>query len=284
MIVARLIIGESARLDVLLLDMMSRCSLVLLDKKMNMINRWLICLGLLTAALRTCGAEVEWLTDIRPALEKARLENKIVLLDFTGSDWCGWCQRLKREVFDQPEFAAFARANLVMVEVDFPHGKPQSPEQKAANEQLAQTYHIQGFPTLIYLNQSGQQIGTGGYMAGGPKNFIASMERLPGIKHVDGVAAAREAQEPEPPRRPPPAFVPIAPANPTRYAELALKGISGSKDRRMALINNETLMVGETAKVKVRDSRFEICCKEIREDSVLITVDGKPMELKLAQH
>ena len=78
--------------------------------------------------------------------------------------------------------------------------------------------------------------------------------------------------------------MPIAPATPTQYAELALKGISGSKDRRMALINNETLMVGETAKIKVQDNRVEVCCKEIREDSVLITIDGKPMELKLGQH
>ena len=149
-------------------------------------------------------AGLEWLTDVHAALDKARLENKIVLLDFTGSDWCGWCQRLKSEVFDQPEFAAFAQANLVMVEVDFPHNKPQSPEQKAANEQLAATYHITGFPTLIYLNQFGQQVAIGGYIAGGPKNFISQVERIPGIKHVDGSSIARKDQEPDAPPRPPP--------------------------------------------------------------------------------
>lgn len=249
-----------------------------------MIKQWFIWLGLITATLSTHGAEVEWLTDVHAAMDKARLENKIVLLDFTGSDWCGWCKRLKKEVFDQPDFAAFAQANLVMVEVDFPQAKPQSPEQKAANQELAATYHITGYPTLIYLNQSGQQVGSGGYIEGGPKSFIASMEKIPGIKPVAGTGPAKETQEPDAPPRPPPAFVPIAPATPTRYAELALKGISGSKDRRMALINNETFMAGETAKIKIRDGRVEICCKEIREDSVLITIDGKQMELKLGQH
>jgi len=63
-----------------------------------------------------------------------------------------------------------------------------------------------------------------------------------------------------------------------------LKGISGSKQRRLALINNATFVVGETAKVKVQDQLVEVCCKEIREDSVLVTADGKPLELKLGNH
>ena len=192
-----------------------------------MIKRWLLCLGLIAASLPAYGAGLEWFTDVHAALDKARLENKIVLLDFTGSDWCGWCQRLKSEVFDQPEFTAFAQVNLVMVEVDFPHNKTQSPEQKAANEQLAATYHISGFPTLIYLNQFGQQVAIGGYIAGGARNFISQVERIPGIKHVDGTSLARKDQEPDAPPRPPPTFVPIAPATPIHYAELALKGISG---------------------------------------------------------
>ncbi len=81
----------------------------------------------------------------------------------------------------------------------------------------------------------------------------------------------------------PPAFVPVAPALPMHYGELALKGISGTKDRRMALINNQTFMAGETAKVKVQDSRIDVTCREIRDDSVLIVIDGKSQELKLTQ-
>ena len=81
-----------------------------------------------------------------------------------------------------------------------------------------------------------------------------------------------------------PEFVPIAPAKPNYYAELALKGISGAPESRMALINNETLMEGEKAKVRVRDTKVEVLCKQIREDSVLILLDGKEVELKLGEH
>jgi thioredoxin-related protein len=237
----------------------------------------LLCLGLISVAFQTFGAQVEWLTDVSSALDKARRENKYVLLDFTGSDWCGWCIRLKKEVFDQPAFAAFAEANLVLVEVDFPRHKSQDAALKETNERLAETYKIRGFPTVIILNSSALPVAQTGYVEGGPKNFLAPLERLPGIKPVD--LAGPDATQTAP--RKPPVFAPIAPATPTRYEALALKGISGPKDRRMALINNETFLAGETAKVKVKDGRVEVCCKEIREDSVLVTVDGKPAELKL---
>jgi thioredoxin-related protein len=246
----------------------------------------LICLGLLSVALQTFGAQVEWLTDVSSALDKARRENKYVLLDFTGSDWCGWCMRLKKEVFDQPAFAAFAEANLVLVEVDFPHKKSQDAALKEANERLAETYKIRGFPTVIILNNSALPVAQTGYVEGGPKNFLAPLERLPGIKPVDLSApnaneTGRGLDNKDASPRKPAVFAPIAPATPNRYDTLALKAISGSKDRRMALINNETFLAGETAKVKVKDGRVEVCCKEIREDSVLVTVDGKPAELKL---
>src|SRR5438093_919127 len=72
--------------------------------------------GLALLPLTTAAAT--WLTDLPAAQAAAKAEKKIVLLDFTGSDWCGWCIRLKNEVFSQPEFDAFANANLVLVEVD----------------------------------------------------------------------------------------------------------------------------------------------------------------------
>ncbi|MDB6066695.1 MAG: trxA [Pedosphaera sp.] len=240
-------------------------------------KRLLICLGLMAAVLPAV-AEVEWTTDVPGAIAKARAENKTVLLDFTGSDWCSWCKRLKSEVFDQPEFAQFAQANLVMVEVDFPQNKPQDAALKQRNEQLAQNFHIKGFPTVVLLNGDGKQIGGGGYVEGGAKKFISILEEVPGLKH-DGAG-----QQADTVHHGPAPFVPIAPTTPTRYTVLALKGISGAPEQRMALINNQTFMVGETAKVKVQDAKVEVFCKEIREDSVLVTVDGKPQELKLGKH
>jgi thioredoxin-related protein len=247
--------------------------------KAIVMKKILLCLGLISVAVQTFGAQVEWLTDVSSALDKACRENKYVLLDFTGSDWCGWCMRLKKEVFDQPAFAAFAEANLVLVEVDFPHHKPQDAALKEANERLAGTYKISGFPTIIILNSSALPVAQTGYVEGGPKNFLAPLEKLPGIKSAD-LSSPKSGGSEAPPRKPA-VFAPIAPAMPNHYYALALKAISGPKDRRMALINNETFLAGETAKVKVKDGRVEVCCKEIREDSVLVTVDGKPAELKL---
>src|SRR5690242_722587 len=97
------------------------------------LKRLLAAAVLFVAAMPALAAETEWLTDVPAAIARAKSEHKVVLLDFTGSDWCPWCIKLKGEVFETPEFAAFAKENLVLVEVDFPHSKPQSAEQKQAN-------------------------------------------------------------------------------------------------------------------------------------------------------
>lgn len=218
-----------------------------------------------------------WFTDAQAALDKAKREEKFVLLDFTGSDWCGWCVRLKREVFDQSEFVSFADEHLVLVEVDFPHHKNLSEGQKRANRELAGVYSITGYPTIILLNSAGQQVGRTGYRSGGPGSYVRNLEAMfkTAQAHQPSVTTQPAALRKEVPM---PTFPPVVPI---RYGALALKGISGTKERRMVLINNANLMTGETAKVKVDDRQVLVCCKEIREDSVLITADEQPMELKL---
>jgi thioredoxin-related protein len=123
-------------------------------------------------------AELTWLTDYKKAQDEARANNKLVLLDFTGSDWCGWCIRLDKEVFSKPEFKDYAGKNLVLVEVDFPRRRPLSLETRKQNEELAGRYGIQGFPTIIVLNGDGKKVGELGYMPGGPDAFIAELEKL----------------------------------------------------------------------------------------------------------
>ena len=118
-------------------------------------------MGLLAvlALLGVNAAASEWLTDLPKVQAQAKEEKKMVLLDFTGSDWCGWCIKLHNEVFSKPEFAEYARKNLVLVEVDFPRKKKLGAEQKKANEALQQKYKIEGYPTIIVLNGEGKKIG-----------------------------------------------------------------------------------------------------------------------------
>jgi protein disulfide-isomerase len=128
--------------------------------------------------LRVGAEELNWTTDVPKATQQAKTEKKLVMMDFTGSDWCGWCIKLHKEVFSKPEFAEYAKKNLVLVEVDFPRAKKQAEALKQANQSLQQKYSIEGYPTIIVLNGEGKKVGQLGYMQGGPKAFIAELEKL----------------------------------------------------------------------------------------------------------
>ncbi len=118
-----------------------------------------------------------WLTDYAAALDAARSQNKPILINFTGSDWCGWCVRLKEEVFSQSEFIDFARQRLVLLELDFPRSKPQPPALVEQNRQLQKRFHVRGFPTLILLAPGGTKQAQLGYMPGGPGVFIGELQK-----------------------------------------------------------------------------------------------------------
>jgi len=125
-----------------------------------MLNRK-FCLAFLFLGL-TSGAfaAADWETDYGKALAKAKGENKRVLLDFSGSDWCGPCIQLRNRVFTSKEFAAYAAKNLVLVEIDYPQRKKQSAELKKQNEELGHQYGIdeKGFPTIVLLDPAGKVI------------------------------------------------------------------------------------------------------------------------------
>ena len=127
-------------------------------------------------AWQAAAADVKWTEDYAAALKKAKAEKKLVLLDFTGSDWCPWCIKIDKEVFAKPEFAKYAKDHLVLVKVDFPRRRKLSAEQKAANAKLQQQFKVRGFPTLVVVNADGKEIWRQpGYRPGGPKAFIASL-------------------------------------------------------------------------------------------------------------
>ena len=126
------------------------------------------------ASLASAG---EWLTNYDQALNKAKSEHKQLVMDFTGSDWCGWCMKLDKEVFSLPEFKDYADKNLVLLKLDFPRHKTLSDEEKKQNAQLAEKFHIEGYPTIVVLNSDGNKAGELGYVEGGAKAWLAELAK-----------------------------------------------------------------------------------------------------------
>ncbi|WP_404424587.1 thioredoxin family protein [Nibricoccus sp. IMCC34717] len=112
-----------------------------------------------------------WITNYSAALEKAKAEKKLVLLDFTGSDWCGWCKKLDKEVFSQKEFQDFASERFVLVTVDFPRRKAIDETTLKQNHALQDQFKIEGYPTIVIVDASGREVDRLGYEEGGPANF-----------------------------------------------------------------------------------------------------------------
>ena len=120
----------------------------------------------------------EWLTDINKAKKEAAEKKLPILADFAGSDWCGWCIKLDKEVFSQKEFKAFAKDRVVLFLADFPRKKELSAEVKAQNEQLQQAYGIEGFPTVLLLDAGGKVIARTGYLRGGAVVYVDHLKDL----------------------------------------------------------------------------------------------------------
>jgi thioredoxin-related protein len=99
-----------------------------------------------------------WSDNYAASLARAKEEKKMLLLDFTGSDWCGWCVKLDEEVFSKGPFKSFAKKNLVLVELDYPRGKTQTDEVKKQNSELKAKFAISGYPTLILVDAEGQEV------------------------------------------------------------------------------------------------------------------------------
>lgn len=124
--------------------------------------------------------ELKWHTDVKEAIAIGNKENKPLLMFFTGSDWCGWCIRLQKEVLLTPEFATWASVNVILVELDYPRRISQTPEIMKQNGELQQAFGIQGFPTVYFAKAKDkggkvnfEGLGKTGYVAGGPLAWLA---------------------------------------------------------------------------------------------------------------
>jgi thioredoxin-related protein len=122
-----------------------------------------------------------WLTNFDDAQKIATQKHRLILLNFSGSDWCGPCMRLKKEVFDSPEFEAFADTSLVLINADFPrNSKNQLPaEQVARNEALAAKYNGEGdFPLTVLMTAQGKVLFTWeGFLSDGTTHFIQQIKQ-----------------------------------------------------------------------------------------------------------
>lgn len=123
------------------------------------------------------GPSLQWSEDLPAAEAEARQSNRWLLMNFSGSDWCGWCIKLDREVFSQPAFQAYAAENLVPVLIDFPRRKSQPDDLKARNETLMRRFQVRGFPTLLLFTPEGELAGQLGYVPGGPEAFIQAIRQ-----------------------------------------------------------------------------------------------------------
>lgn len=139
----------------------------------------LLTLFLFVAASNLQAQDIYWETNLGKAADLAIKEKKPLLLFFTGSDWCGWCIRLQKEVLKTPEFAAWAQKNVVLVELDFPRRTAQAPDIQQQNMQLQQMFEVRGYPTVWFATPSKKdgktnlgKLGSTGYVAGGPEKWL----------------------------------------------------------------------------------------------------------------
>jgi thiol:disulfide interchange protein len=139
-------------------------------------------LALWAAAPATKGAKVgEWTMDFEAAKTLAKEKNLPILINFTGSDWCGWCQLMDRNVFAKPEWETYARKDLVLVFIDFPQDKALVPMHFVArNEALSKQFGVRGYPTYILLASDGAtRLGQlGASRNATPEAFIADIRKL----------------------------------------------------------------------------------------------------------
>ena len=125
----------------------------------------------------TQGSELSWGTDLPGALNQAQSENKLVLLDFTGSDWCPWCIKFDHDVLATEIFSAYADQRLELVKLDFPRHTPQPDDLKRVNAALARQFGVDGYPTYVLLDADGRELGRQvGYREGGPNAFIGELD------------------------------------------------------------------------------------------------------------
>jgi len=120
-------------------------------------------------------------SQLEKAAQLAKQENKLIFMNFSGSDWCRSCIVLKQSILNTPEFESFANDKLILLDVDFPRKKKNrlSKEQTQYNEKLAERYNKEGqFPTIIILDSDLNIVAKTGYKRLSPTQYINHIKTL----------------------------------------------------------------------------------------------------------
>ena len=138
----------------------------------------LIMMLILISSTTVFSQEITWYENYEEAKTVVQDSGKTLLINFTGSDWCPWCIKLKDEVFDKESFNKYAKENLVLMIADFPKRKVLANEIKIQNQQLASKFGVRGFPTVVLLNSELEVIGITGYQEGGENNYVKHLKAI----------------------------------------------------------------------------------------------------------
>jgi thioredoxin-related protein len=139
-----------------------------------------------------------WITDLDAAKKQAAAEKKDILIDFTGSDWCIWCKRLDGEVFSKDEFKKGVKDKFILVSLDYPQDKEKAgvtEEMAKKNAELAKTFAIKGYPTILLVDSEGKPFAATGYQEGGPDKYVTHLDELRGKKAARDEAFAKASKE-----------------------------------------------------------------------------------------
>lgn len=141
-------------------------------------TRWIFSLIIFAWAMVSMAQTSTWNQNFNQALAEAQKTGKVLLIAFSGSDWCPWCIKLDNEVFEKSPFRTYAEKHLVLMLADFPKKKSLPPPIQEQNMQLAKRFEIEGFPTVVLLNPKGELIAKTGYRPGGAKAYVEHLKEI----------------------------------------------------------------------------------------------------------
>ncbi|OVE82130.1 hypothetical protein BVY04_01725 [bacterium M21] len=143
---------------------------------MKFISRFIFVILLVSSIAASAGDATY--TDYESAKKAASKKGLPILIEFSGSDWCGWCIRLHEEVISRKAFKKFAKDEVIFYIADFPSNKQLPAKQKKKNEELAAQYNVEGFPTVLLIDKYGKLIARTGYVAGGAEKYVEHLRTL----------------------------------------------------------------------------------------------------------